>query len=1415
MSRSRRLLWLLILLAPQLLQATVQVQYYRMTKPAPPDSCSDALANLPPPYSTFADTEKEAYLWFYAEGARAGDVFSTAYYTPTGQFYPNISGAFDPLPSDGNYCFTDLAFEIAGHQPATQPGLWTATVTYNGAPLFTLTFTVTSTAVSGLRLNINQVIQTSCPKNKVIVSVTDSQGNAITGLTAANFGLKEGGQSRNITVTTSGGSAGGALSLAILIDVSGSLSSTDLANEKAAAKQLIAQLGVSDAVAIYSFTDNVTLLQDFTTDKAKLNTAVDSAYGNGNTALYQAIQTASQALAARSGRKSIVLMTDGEDTVGGVTIDQAIAAARQGGVPVFPVGFGSVDQAILTRIANETGGFFSSGSTSADLQRILQSLGQVISSQYEISYTSGTPSTANTIEITVSNSGQTATAARSVDQCSGSAITNLRLNINQVIETNCPNNKLIVSVTDSQGTAITGLTAANFTLTEGGQTRTITVTSAGGGSAGGALSIAILIDVSGSLTSTDLANEKAAAKQLVAQLGTSDAVAIYSFTDGVNLLRDFTTDKTALNTAIDSASGNGNTALYRAIQTASQALAARGGRKSIVLMTDGEDTVGGVTIDQAIDAAKQAGVPVFPVGFGSVDQAILTRIANETGGFFSSGSTSADLQRILQSLGQVMSSQYEISYTSGNPASDNTVVVTATYAGQTATATRSVSKCSGGSTGCNYFVQPLTQNIVGGGATGFVNIIAATGCTWTAVSNVSWITVLAGASGNGQGAVSYRVDPNPTSSTRTGTVTIAGQTHTVTQAGGGGCSYSLMPSSNNMLAIGGSSSTRLTTGAGCSWTASSGASWITLTSPSSGTGSAAINYSVSPNTSTSSRTGTITVSGQTFTVTQAGGASATGPNIAPGGVVNAASNRGGGIARGSFFTIYGTNLGPSSQQQATTYPIPDSLAGVTVTLTQGSITRHAYLHFVSATQINGILPSDTPLGTVQLTVGYLGAASLSEPITVVDTAFGIFSASGGSGPGIMQNYNADNDQPLNMASIPAKPGQIVILWGTGLGPISTADNQPPPGGNLPTPVEVWAGGKLAKLLYSGRAPSFAAVDNVYFEVPADIPLGCSVPVQVKAGSSWSNTVRMALSTNGAACQDAANPFSHVTSAGGKTGTVALLRVNLTGALESGQPPMQATLDLGLGIFSQTKAGGDFAFSAIMNLPPPGTCVSTNRQFDLGSALGSGGGALDPTTASSLDAGAALTVTDSHGTAKQLPHSDASAGSGPYLALLGGDLPIPGATQSALFLNPGTFTIAGPGGADVGPFSVNVTVPQPLTWTNESQVSMVTRSNGLTFNWSGGDPASTILIAGASTDQKTKGSGGFFCLVPQSAGTFTVPASTLADLPPTGATTGLSDSIAMLAITELPLSNPPHFTATGLDSGFAFHAAVIAKTVQVQ
>ncbi len=186
---------------------------------------------------------------------------------------------------------------------------------------------------------------------------------------------------------------------------------------------------------------------------------------------------------------------------------------------------------------------------------------------------------------------------------------------------------------------------------------------------------------------------------------------------------------------------------------------------------------------------------------------------------------------------------------------------TLTIGGQTFTVTQAAAACT-------YAISPTSQSVLVGGGTGSTAVTAPAGCAWTGVSNdTSWLTVTSGASGSGNGTVAFSAIANA-SSQRSGTLTIGGQTFTVSQ-NGVGCSFSISPSSQSVPAAGGVVSTTVTTTTGCSWTAISNVTWITVTAGATGSDSGSASFTVAPSTSTSSRTGTLTIAGRTFTVTQA------------------------------------------------------------------------------------------------------------------------------------------------------------------------------------------------------------------------------------------------------------------------------------------------------------------------------------------------------------------------------------------------------------------------------------------------------------------------------------------------------------------------------------------------------------------
>ncbi len=483
------------------------------------------------------------------------------------------------------------------------------------------------------------------------------------------------------------------------------------------------------------------------------------------------------------------------------------------------------------------------------------------------------------------------------------------------------------------------------------------------------------------------------------------------------------------------------------------------------------------------------------------------------------------------------------------------------------------------------------------------------------------------------------------------------------------------------------------------------------------------------------------------------------PAIAASGVKNAASYANpalpnGAIAQGSIFNVFGSTMGPASLAYASSLPLPTTLSGTQVSVTVNGSTVQCFMIYTSAGQVAAILPSITPVGTGTITVSYNGAASATAPIKVAASAFGIFTMNQqGGGQAVVQdgNYN------FNSSTFAFQPGETVVLWGTGLGPISSSDADSPPSGNIPgINVTVYVGGVQAAVTYAGRS-GYSGDDQVAFTIPSGVT-GCNVPVGVYvSGASGSNTVVSNFTTiavgSDTTCSSPGLPPSFLQAlASGRNvriGDVVLTRL----ALASPLTPVPVTQDAGTGGFN----------------------LRSSSTYAQGLDLNYGACAIEPSVApqtvtlTQLDAGPVINVSGPNG-AKTLAQLKGSVGS--YDATLGGGFAAPGQTPPPLYLAPGTYSVDnGQGGKDVGAFKFNLTVPPPLTWTNFPSNNTISRSSPLTVSWTGGDPNSDVDLTGSSGVSASV-SVSFICRARVSDGSITVPISILQALPVTATVSGV-------------------------------------------
>jgi uncharacterized protein (TIGR03437 family) len=498
-------------------------------------------------------------------------------------------------------------------------------------------------------------------------------------------------------------------------------------------------------------------------------------------------------------------------------------------------------------------------------------------------------------------------------------------------------------------------------------------------------------------------------------------------------------------------------------------------------------------------------------------------------------------------------------------------------------------------------------------------------------------------------------------------------------------------------------------------------------------------------------------------------------------IVNAASNilpglPNAGIAQGALMVLYGTELGPGTLVSISAYPILTSLAGTSVRITTSSGPVDALVYYTSATQVAAIVPSTTPTGAASVTVTYNGNVSNAVPVTIVQNNVGLYTVnSQGFGPAVVTFTDYSYVTPSHAVN----PGEYVILWADGLGPIATSDAQRPASSNMTSiPLEVMIGGKPATILYQGRNSCCASLDQINIRIPAGVA-GCVTPMVLKIDNLVSNTTTIPIAATGRTCttNDPSTTSSDFQTIIAKNkpavGQVAILH-STSVTMATGNTTMTSASDAGSASFYQFPGMNLYDISATIDLPPPDSCALTTT---------GSGNALTGTTP--LDAGGAITVSGPNGVT--MYPEELTPGSIVYL----------GSFASPLIA--GAYTVSGPGGSNVGSFSANLTFPEPLVWTNQSSLTTINRAGGVTVNWTGGSGASGLVqISGQSsvpTSSTASVSARFDCVANVAAGTFTVPPEVLLALPPT--TTKLGTLTVGNTYNRVP------FTASGLDHGFIY------------
>jgi Ca-activated chloride channel family protein len=223
---------------------------------------------------------------------------------------------------------------------------------------------------------------------EVYASVTDAQGNALTGLRQTDFELRENGELQTVTNFAAGEFP---LSVAIGIDRSFSMAGTRLALAKSAAQAFLEELRPQDQAMILAIGSQVDVVSPLSTNRGAQQVAVNKLDAFGTTGLHDAVITAIDEVQPAKGRRALVLLSDGNDRFSQATAEMALDRARRSDVMVYPVAIGQARAPLFAELATITGGRSSYARDGAGLAETLRAMARELRQQYLLGYTPSRP----------------------------------------------------------------------------------------------------------------------------------------------------------------------------------------------------------------------------------------------------------------------------------------------------------------------------------------------------------------------------------------------------------------------------------------------------------------------------------------------------------------------------------------------------------------------------------------------------------------------------------------------------------------------------------------------------------------------------------------------------------------------------------------------------------------------------------------------------------------------------------------------------------------------------------------------------------------------------------------------------------------------------------------------------------------
>lgn len=256
-----------------------------------------------------------------------------------------------------------------------------------GWKVFSGVLLVFSMVLTGQSQESSPTIKVQVRLVEVYASVHDQKGHFVDGLNRESFQVMEDGKPQQIAAFDSTFQS---LSCAILLDTTGSMSEA-LPRVKNSIVKLIDELSPEDSVAIYTFDQRLVVRQDFTTDKSAAKRAALRTRAEGATALFDALSEAARELSHRSGKKALILFTDGDDNSSALNANAAVARAKKAGVPLYTIAEGEATHSknlrkLLDDLSQRTGGAAYEVKKPGEIEQVFHEISEDLRHLYMISY---------------------------------------------------------------------------------------------------------------------------------------------------------------------------------------------------------------------------------------------------------------------------------------------------------------------------------------------------------------------------------------------------------------------------------------------------------------------------------------------------------------------------------------------------------------------------------------------------------------------------------------------------------------------------------------------------------------------------------------------------------------------------------------------------------------------------------------------------------------------------------------------------------------------------------------------------------------------------------------------------------------------------------------------------------------------